>query len=149
MRWVVLVLLAFGLCACGQAESLHSQILWTGGVGYDVRSTTKSGSPPTYEASAAYNDSHKGERTQITRNLLYRGLSRAKADGYDYVLVQGPANGKVTSTTSQYGRVISTAEYPAFKYKLTAYKRDDAARPPQALEVDKALAQLKPQVTDS
>jgi hypothetical protein len=71
-----------------------------------------------------------------------------KADGYDYVLVQGPADGKVTSTSYQNGRATSSVDYPAFKFKLTGYKRDEV-RLPQSVEVDKLLAQLKPQVTDS
>jgi hypothetical protein len=151
MRLVVLAILAImaiGIGACSQAGNLHQQIIWTGGVGYDVRSTTTSGSPPTYEASAAYNNSHKVERPQITRNLLFRGATRVKADGYDYVLVQGPADGKVTSTSYQNGRATSSVDYPAFKFKLTGYKRDEV-RLPQSVEVDKLLAQLKPQVTDS
>jgi hypothetical protein len=147
MRVVLLAILACTLCACSQASNLHRQIVWNGGIGYDVRPTATAASSATYDASAAYSSGHKPERTQITRNLLYRGLTRLKADGYTYALVQGPSDGKVTSTTYQYGRVISSADYPAFQYKLTGYKAD-GSRPPMALDIDKALAQLKPQVSN-
>ncbi|HEY2875784.1 MAG TPA: hypothetical protein VGJ56_27955 [Reyranella sp.] len=79
MRWIVLGLAALVIAACSQAGNLHNQIVWTGGVGYDVRAVTASGGPPTYEATASYTTAHASERPHILKNLLYRGVSKVGA----------------------------------------------------------------------
>jgi len=142
MRWIVLGLAALVIAACTQAGNLHNQIIWTGGVGYDVRAVTTSGGPPTYEASASYTTAHASERPQILRNLLYRGVSKVKSDGYDYVVVQGGNNTTLTSTTYRYGVAISSASYPGVKLRLVGYKAG-TPHPPNAQEAATWLARLK------
>lgn len=142
MRWIVLGLAALVIAACSQAGNLHNQIVWTGGVGYDVRAITASGGPPTYEATASYTTAHANERPQILKNLLYRGVSKVKSDGYDYVRVQGANNTTLTATTYRYGTPISSSSYPGVKVRLVGYKAG-APRPPNAMEATAWLARLK------
>jgi hypothetical protein len=148
MRWAVLALVALLLSACGQADNLNRQVAGSGGTGYDVRLSDKANGQPVYEASAAYNGTHNAERQQITTNVLYRGLTQVKADGYDFVLMEGPFNGLLTSKTMRAGVVISSKQYPAIQYKLTGYKKG-AEHPPKAVDIDKMLVFLKPQVSAS
>lgn len=147
IRIFALVMLAAGLGACAKADNLHRQIVWTGGTGYDVRSISQSPTVGVYDASAAYTKAKEPERAQITRNLLYRGLDRVKSGGFEYVLIQGPGQGKLTETITRYGAVVSQTDYPSVQFKLTGYK-GDAVRPPQAVEVEPLMARLKPQVND-
>ena len=142
MRWIVLGVAALVIAACSQAGSLHNQIVWTGGVGYDVRAVTAAGGSPTYEATASYTTAHANERPQIVKNLLYRGVSKVKSDGYDYVAVQGANNTTLTSTTYRNGLQIASSNYPGVKVRLVGYKAD-APRPPNAQEAAAWLARLK------
>ncbi len=142
MRWIVLGVAALVIAACSQAGNLHRQIAWNGGVGYDVRSVTVSGGLPTYEATASYTTAHESERPHIVKNLLYRGVSKVKSDGYDYVLIQGANNTTLTATTYRYGAVIASSSYPGVKVRLVGYKAG-APHPPMAQEASAWLARLK------
>jgi hypothetical protein len=142
MRWIVLGLAALVIAACSQAGNLHRQIVWTGGVGYDVRAVTATGGPPSYEATASYTTAHASERPHILKNLLYRGVSKVKSDGYDYVMIQGANNTTLTSTTYRYGTPISSASYPGVKVRLVGYKAG-APHPPMAQEASAWLTRLK------
>jgi hypothetical protein len=147
MRWIVLGLAALVIAACSQASNLHSQIIWTGGVGYDVRAVTVAGGLPTYEASAAYTAAHTKERPQIIRNLLYRGISKVKSDGYDYVMVQGANNATLTSTTYRNGVQIASSSNPGIRVRLVGYKAG-APHPPGATEAAAWLNRLKAEGTE-
>jgi len=147
MRWIVILLAVLSLAAGGQAATLNNQVVFSG-TGYDVRLSDKANGRPIYEAAAAYSGDHSAERQQISTNILYRGLTRVKADGYDFALVEGPSTGSLTRTTMQGGRVIGTKQYPAIEYRLTGFRKD-GPHPPNAVDIDKALISLKPKVTSS
>ena len=142
MRWIVLGLAALVLAACTQAGSLHNQIVWSGGVGYDVRAVGGAEGPATYEATASYTTAHASERPQITKNLIYRGVSKVKSDGYEFVAVQGANNTTLTSTTYRNGVQIASSNYPGLKVRLVGYKAG-SPRPPNAQEAATWLARLK------
>jgi hypothetical protein len=139
----MLGLAALVIAACTQAGNLHNQIVWTGGVGYDVRAvTTAADGAPTYEATASYTTAHASERPQIVKNLLYRGVSKVKSDGYNYVAVQGANSTTLTSTTYRNGLQVSSSSYPGVKVRLVGYKAGEP-RPPHAQEAATWLARLK------
>jgi hypothetical protein len=142
MRWIVLGLVALVLAGCTQAGSLHNQIVWSGGVGYDVRAVTAGDGPPTYEATASYTTAHASERPQIVKNLLYRGVSKLKSDGFNYIVVQGSNSTTLTSTTYRNGLQVSSSSYPGVKVRLVGYKAGEP-RPPNAQEAATWLARLK------
>lgn len=135
-------LAVLALAACSQAGNLHRQIVWTGGTGYDVRAVKTTDGLPTYEASAAYNNSHADERPQIIRNLLYRAVSKVKSDGYDYVVVRAANNATLTSTTYRYGAQVASSSYPGVRVTLVGYKAG-GPRPPNANDAAGWLARLK------
>ena len=99
--------------------------------------------------TAAYKSDVVEQRQTIATNLLYRGLTRVKSDGYDYVKVDGPRVGMLTNrTTSRYtGATLSLKQYPVVQYTLTGYKKDEN-RPPNTANTDQMLTALKPKVSD-
>ncbi len=148
MRWLTFLVLALGLGACSQATSLDNQLsgMFSNGTGvaYDVRSVSSS----TYDATCAYTAARSNEKVQIARNLLYRGLTHVKKDGYDFVVVQGPYSATLTHRQMQYGREMWRQDYPGLKYSLIGYKSGSGEKPAKAVSTDSLLAQLAPQVTD-
>jgi hypothetical protein len=150
MRWILLAVAALALDACAkdQAQSLSHQMRSNGGVAYDVRSVATAEKPDIYEALASYSRVHASERTAILNSLLYRGVARLKADGYEYVLLQGPIDGQLVTTIHYaYGAGTSSVGDPMIKFVLTGFKAG-RSHPAQAVEAASFLEKLRSQASD-
>jgi hypothetical protein len=147
MRWLVLAVAAMALCACSKADTLYRGVHDTG-VGYDVR-PVEPPLPGAYDCAVSYDAAHSPDRAQLTRNLLYRCLTRMKADGWEYVLIAEAKNTTLTRKTTQYGATISSQSFPGLRVVLRGYKSADQQRNPQAVPIDPYMSRLKPGVTDA
>jgi murein DD-endopeptidase MepM/ murein hydrolase activator NlpD len=127
------------LAGCNTANSLATQIRWTG-VGFDTeKDAAVAGS---YVVSCAYNEENEAKLEQLKIEALQRGFHALQGDGFDLVTWVGPSDATLSVSTKfrDNPNVALGKAYRGFKFVVRGYKSSAGNAPADARPIAMALA---------